>query len=138
MNARLFPALAVAACGISLLVQSPVQAADHTKTAQSTAKTPIRPASFLSGSWSSMGMAPVTIVANRAAGPASRIILHLPHELQKSGQETFSLAHTTGNVWSGTEKETTVTFRLESDNFGVLTMNDSKPGHHLEMPLSRF
>ncbi|MCH4089723.1 hypothetical protein [Acetobacter sp.] len=92
---------------------------------------------FFAGDWSSMGTV-VTIVANRAMGPASRIIVKLPKNLQKSGQASFSLSRKSDDEWSGVQDNVTVSFKLISDNFGILSMVGDKPDHHFEMPLSRI
>ncbi|NHO54052.1 hypothetical protein GOB87_08795 [Acetobacter estunensis] len=132
MRARL-SALALVAATCAPLLPAAAQAAPVAEE-----KIPERPASFLSGKWTSMGNE-ITIMANRAAGPASRIMIELPHMLQKSGTARFTLAHKSGNLWVGQDDHhATLTFELKSDNFAELTMTGDKPDHHFEMPFSRF
>lgn len=138
MHKRFFRTLSVAACGVSLLSAVPALASEPSKAAQGKEETVIRPATFIAGEWSSMGMEAVEIAANRAAGPASRLIVHLPPSLQKSGQPVFSLARKEGNLWEAQDNKVTLTFKLVSDNFGVLSMTGDKPGHHFELPMSRY
>lgn len=134
MKSRIFAGcLAVAGC---LITAAPcVLAASAASTRASV--LPARPAAFIAGTWI-MGFYKIEISANRALGPAERIIVTLPERLQKSGDATFSLTRKEGNVWVGANGATTLTFKLESDNFGVLSMNEGMPNHHFDLPVSRF
>lgn len=133
MRLRFAAACSVVVCGLSFGLNSPAQAAPKAEAAEKA----VHSAAFFSGDWSSMGTV-VKIVANRAAGPASRLIVHLPRNLQKSGQETFSLSQKSADEWSGVQNNVTLSFKLVSDNFGILSMVGDKPDHHYEMPLSRM
>lgn len=130
MRKTLFAAPLLTLASFSTL---PVAAADIP-----AGKETIYSAPAIAGTWTSMGMPPVTIAANRAAGPASRLLIHLPQNLQKSGQADFALSHTIDNTWEAKDPKVTVTFTMTSENFGVLKMVGDKPDHHFELPLSRF
>lgn len=133
MRLRFAVVCSVVISGLSFGMSVPAHAAPQSET---SAKT-VHSASFFAGDWSSMGTV-VTFVANRAAGPASRLVVKLPQNLQKSGQSSFSLSQKSNDEWSGTQDNVTVSFKLISDNFGILSMVGDKPDHHFEMPLSRI
>ncbi|GBR04060.1 hypothetical protein [Acetobacter oeni] len=132
-KALLSAAVLLAVTGFSL---SPSAAADTESS--SGQETTIYSASAIAGTWSSMGMPPVVITANRAAGPASRLLLHLPKNLQKTGKADLALGHTTDNTWAVTDGKVTVSFTMTSENFGVLKIVGDTPEHRLELPLSRL
>ncbi len=134
MNKTLAAALFLTVASLSAL---PANAADPAAS-PAAGKETIYPAPAIAGKWMSMGMPPVMIAANRAAGPASRLLVHLPKNLQKSSTADFALSHTTDNTWVGKDDKVTVSFSLTSENFGVLKIIGDTPDHRLEMPLSRF
>lgn len=127
MRTHIAAALLVGATGLAAL---PAQAAKPQEV--------IYPATAVAGTWSSMGMPAVIMTANRAAGPASRLLIHLPENLQKTGQADFSLSRASGNTWVDKEPHVTLSFSLVSENFGVLKMVGEKPDHHFELPISRY
>ncbi|AQS86424.1 MAG: hypothetical protein ABF856_06790 [Acetobacter aceti] len=133
MRLRFAAVCSAVICSFSFGWHVPAYGAPKSETAAHSSHS----ATFIAGQWSSMGTV-VDMVANRAAGPASRIIVHLPQNLQKSGQDTFSLSQKSSDEWSGTRDNVTLSFKLVSDNFGILSMVGDKPDHHFEMPLSRI
>ena len=90
------------------------------------------------GHWAFMAnMGPITVMANKALGPAARLLLALPEDLKKIvGQDRFSLTRQSGTVWQGHEGDLTVKFTLISDNSAQLHITGTG-SHKLDIPLYR-
>ncbi|GBQ94408.1 hypothetical protein AA23498_2020 [Acetobacter nitrogenifigens DSM 23921 = NBRC 105050] len=91
-----------------------------------------------SGSWASMGLPAITVSANRAAGPASRLLVHLPDFLRKGGKADYALAPDGANAWKTSEDGRVVSFTLQSENSAVFKMEGATSSQHIELPVFRF
>ncbi|ATJ89945.1 hypothetical protein CIW82_03770 [Acetobacter tropicalis] len=95
------------------------------------------PTSLFEGQWAIMAMSPVTVAANKALGPAARLLVTLPDSLKKIvGQDRFSLSRQSGTAWKGTSGDATLTFSLISENSAQIHIT-GKDNHKLDLPLYR-
>ena len=122
------------------LATTPALAAQHTQApqgapAQADATYPT--ASFM-GAWSVRAeVPPFTVAANRAMGPAARLLVNVPDVYAATiGENRFSLARKNGNSWSGTQHNTTLTMTLISPNAGQIVITNTN-GHRVDVPLYR-
>lgn len=90
------------------------------------------------GHWALMSnMGTVTVMANKALGPAARLLVTLPEDLKKIvGQDRFSLTRQSGTAWQGHQGELTVRFSLISENSAQLHITGTGT-HKLDLPLYR-
>lgn len=90
------------------------------------------------GQWALMSnMGTINVMANKALGPAARLLVALPEDLKKIvGQDRFSLARVSGTAWQGAEGDLTATLTLISENSAQLHIT-GKRGHKLDLPLYR-
>lgn len=125
--------------GLTVLPAAAAPAAGVSQGDKAGSDATIYTAAVISGKWTAMSMPPVTIAANRALGPASRLLVHLPDQLNKVNQADFALQRVDGNLWEQKTAKGTLSFKMVSTNFGVLKLvGDNKPGHYYVMPLYRM
>ena len=120
------------------LAAAPAFAAPHTPaTAPAKAETTYPTASF-TGTWSVRAeVPPFTVAANKAMGPAARLLVQVPEVFAATiGENRFSLARKNGNSWSGTQHDTTLTMTLVSANAGQIVITNTN-GHKVDVPLYR-
>lgn len=121
--------------GLAFAGTLPAQAAKpapHAAPAPAHYATPV----FV-GQWAIMAMDPITVVANKATGPAERLLVTLPESLKKIvGQDHFSLARSSGTEWTGKQADLAVTFSLVSENSARLQIK-GEGAHKLDLPLYR-
>ena len=120
------------------LAAAPAFAAPHTPaTAPAKAETTYPTASF-TGTWSVRAeVPPFTVAANKAMGPAARLLVNVPEVFAATiGENRFSLARKNGNSWSGTQHDTTLTMTLVSTNAGQIVITNTN-GHTVDVPLYR-
>lgn len=132
-HALLFSAMLGLATAPALAAQ-PAQA-PHAAPAKAAASYPT--ASFM-GSWSVRAeVPPFTVAANKALGPAARLLVNVPDVYAATiGENRFSLARKNGNSWSGTQHDTTLTMTLISPNAGQIVITNTN-GHKVDVPLYR-
>lgn len=120
------------------LAAAPALAAPHTPaTAPAKTETTYPTASFM-GTWSVRAeVPPFTVAANKAMGPAARLLVNVPEVFAATiGENRFSLARKSGNSWSGTQHNTTLTMTLVSANAGQIVITNTN-GHKVDVPLYR-
>ncbi|GFE94022.1 hypothetical protein [Acetobacter persici] len=121
--------------GLAFALPLPAQAA-KTAVQAPAAQTHYETSAF-AGQWAIMAMDPITVAANKASGPAERLLVTLPESLKKIvGQDHFSLSRTSGTAWSGKQDDLTVTFRLVSENSAQIQIT-GEGTHKLDLPLYR-
>ncbi|WP_086612256.1 hypothetical protein [Acetobacter indonesiensis] len=127
------------ACAVSLATAAlfpAAQAASTVAPALADAHTQY-PTSLFEGQWAIMAMSPVSVAANKAVGPAARLLVTLPESLKKIvGQDKFSLSRQSGTSWSAKQGDLTVTFSLISENSAQLQVKGTG-NHKLDLPLYR-
>lgn len=122
------------------LAAAPTFAAPQTQApanAPAKAETTYPTASFM-GTWSVRAeVPPFTVAANKAMGPAARLLVNVPEVFAATiGESRFSLARKSGNSWSGTQHDTTLTMTLVSANAGQIVITNTN-GHKVDVPLYR-
>lgn len=131
--------IASALLAASLLV-SPVFAQTPDKPAATEKAAPTQPYSIASfmGKWAvTMVMEPITIMGNRAVGPAARLLVVVPDNISKVvKQNHFALARKSNEVWEGQQEDVTATLTRLSENTAQLVLL-KKDGHKMEVPLYR-
>lgn len=106
--------------------------------ATATAHKGSYPTALFCGTWAMMSAADaIEVAANRAMGPAARLLLTLPPMYSRVvKQERFSLTRVDGSSWTTSSPPLTLTFTLQTDNTALLVIN-STDGHKMELPLYR-
>lgn len=96
------------------------------------------PTALFCGTWAMMSAADaIEVAANRAMGPAARLLLTLPPMYSRVvKQEHFSLSRVDGASWTTSSPPLKLTFTLQSENTALLVI-DSTDGHKMELPLYR-
>lgn len=122
------------------LATAPALAAPHTATpAQPAAKAETSyPTATFMGTWSVRAeVPPFTVAANKAMGPAARLLVNVPEIYAVTiGESRFSLTRKSGSSWSGTQHDTTMTMTLLSPNAGQMVITNTN-GHKVDVPLYR-
>ena len=123
------------------LVTAPALAAPHTAAPETPAHAPAEatyPTASFMGSWTVRAeVPPFTVAANRALGPAARLLVNVPEIYAVTiGESHFSLARKSGSSWSGTQHDTTMTMTLISPNAGQIVITNTN-GHKVDVPLYR-
>lgn len=128
----LFLALATS---LGSLAVCPIPASTAATPAQTQAQYSI---GQFQGDWAVMAnMGHITVMANKALGPASRLLVALPEDLKKIiGQDRFSLSRQSNTTWQGKSDDVTVTFSLVSENSAHLHVTGTGT-HKLDLPLYR-
>lgn len=110
----------------------------HTAKATAPEHKSAYPTALFCGTWAMMAAADaIEVVANKATGPAARLLLTLPPMYSRVvKQEHFSLTRVDGATWTASSPPLTLTFTLQSENTALLVIN-STDGHKMELPLYR-
>ncbi|GAN67561.1 hypothetical protein [Acetobacter orleanensis] len=135
------PRFASALIPLSLAFAAPLSAPLSALAATPKAQAPVTQAHYETavfvGQWAIMAMDPVTVAANKATGPAERLLVTLPESLKKIvGQDKFSLTRASGSTWNGKQGDLTVTFKLVSENSAQIQIT-GEGTHKLDLPLYR-
>ncbi|MDG6094537.1 hypothetical protein LOC54_05320 [Acetobacter sp. AN02] len=130
-----FPVLTGLLC---LLLPAAAEAASAAKKAAPAPLPDIHAtAKQLTGTWSSMGLAPSTITTAADVTDKGPVTIRLAPFLQKERKPSYELQYSKGNTWSVSDKDVTISFTLVTENSADLKLSGQKPGQNIDMPLSR-